>query len=723
MKKKCNFSMIMTIMVFLLFAGCEIDDTAPPIGPTDVPVDEPTPEPTNVPTDPPPTETSPPPPLTNIEVKAGSLSLPSGEGVYDFGGIIKGNMSPMRIFTIYNLGEEDLILTETPMVILGGNDAADFTVETSSLESPVATGANSSFIIYFHPEAGGTKNATITIPNSDPDENPYTFDLTGKGLVPEINIMQGTTRIPSGSGTYSFGKVSSGTSSTGVTFTIENIGEAPLHLTGDPMVNMGGTNPSDFTLNSSTVSSPVNSGGGTTSFTVAFKPLTRGAKSAVITVQNNDEDENPYTFTLRGEGIEPEINVRVDSTVIPVGYEYNFGKRLIGTSSSAINFIIENIGTDVLALTNTPKVNISGTHASEFELNCAAVPSSLPVSESTYFTVTFKPTSSGAKTAVVSIANDDANENPYTFTVKGEGAEPEINIKAGSTSIPVGSTHYFGRVNEAYCGNTVTFTVENTGSWTLELSGDPKIVVGGTNKGDFSIDESNLTSSIAPGSSSSFTIQFCPQVQGRREATIAIENSDGNENQYWFSVYGYGNDRLTPTKQYTSAGSRSFRVRNEYSRAVSAAATRITIIGGGGGGAGSCQPPCPGGGCGLAGGGGGGAGQVRLIQNYIFDVNLSYRVIVGAGGAGGKTDYMDYYGSDGSTSSFEGTVSDSGKGGTGEGGDGYPAGKRGLCGAGGNNETSYGAGGKGGCSGSLEPGSAGGSGAVIIQYTVYVEVD
>ena len=32
------------------------------------------------------------------------------------------------------------------------------------------------------------------------------------------------------------------------------------------------------------------------------------------------------------------------------------------------------------------------------------------------FTITFTPASLGAKTATVTIANDDADENPYTFT-------------------------------------------------------------------------------------------------------------------------------------------------------------------------------------------------------------------------------------------------------------------------------------------------------------------
>jgi hypothetical protein len=38
--------------------------------------------------------------------------------------------------------------------------------------------------------------------------------------------------------------------------------------------------------------------------------------------------------------------------------------------------------------------------------------------------VRFDPTASGVRSALISIANDDTNENPYTFTIKGTGTVP-----------------------------------------------------------------------------------------------------------------------------------------------------------------------------------------------------------------------------------------------------------------------------------------------------------
>ncbi len=56
------------------------------------------------------------------------------------------------------------------------------------------------------------------------------------------------------------------------TFTIENTGSDPLNLTGTPKVVIGGTNPTDFTVNVQP-NSPVAATNGTTTFQVTFAPL------------------------------------------------------------------------------------------------------------------------------------------------------------------------------------------------------------------------------------------------------------------------------------------------------------------------------------------------------------------------------------------------------------------------------------------------------------------
>lgn len=94
---------------------------------------------------------------------------------------------------------------------------------------------------------------------------------------------------------------------------------------------------------------------------------------------------------------------------------------VLGTSSRTVTFTVANSGNGPLSLTGTPKVVIGGTHASDFTVT--AQPSS-PVTSgggNTTFDVTFDPSASGLRTATVSIANDDADENPFNFSVEGTG--------------------------------------------------------------------------------------------------------------------------------------------------------------------------------------------------------------------------------------------------------------------------------------------------------------
>ena len=84
-------------------------------------------------------------------------------------------------------------------------------------------------------------------------------------------------------------------------------------------------------------------------------------------------------------------------------------------------FTIQNRGTSSpLSLTGTPTVVISGADAADFSVTLDPT-NSMAAGTSTTFQVTFRPSAVGARTATVSIANDDADEDPYDFAIQGFG--------------------------------------------------------------------------------------------------------------------------------------------------------------------------------------------------------------------------------------------------------------------------------------------------------------
>ena len=338
------------------------------------------------------------------------------------------NSTLVNTFTIQNQGNETLLLNGTPLVALSGVDAASFTV-TAQPATTIAPAGQTTFSITFQPTSVGVKNATVSISNNDVDENPYTFAISGTGVAAVIAVSGNATDITNGDATpdvsdhTEFGSVSVSSGYTERTFTITNSGNRNLTLTGNPRVALSGGGAAQFSVTSQP-SSPVGPSGSTT-FKIKFDPSSVGVHSATVSIVNNDADKNPFTFTISGTGANPEINVQGNGVSIESGDltpstsdHTDFGSIETGTGSLVRNFTILNVGTVSLALPGNPRVAVSGANAADFLVTMQPT-SPIPPSGSTTFSISFSPTAAGTKSALVSIQNDDADVNNYTFAISG----------------------------------------------------------------------------------------------------------------------------------------------------------------------------------------------------------------------------------------------------------------------------------------------------------------
>ena len=124
---------------------------------------------------------------------------------------------------------------------------------------------------------------------------------------------------------------------------------------------------------------------------------------------------------------------------------------------------------------------------------------------------------------------------------------PEIDVRGGGTSIPDGDTSPeindgtdFGSTPVASGTLTRTFTIKNQGTGTLILSGNPIVQVTGANSGDFTVIAQPTANSLGKGAETTFTIAFDPSGPDLRAANVEINNNDGDESPYNFSVQGTG---------------------------------------------------------------------------------------------------------------------------------------------------------------------------------------
>jgi hypothetical protein len=330
------------------------------------------------------------------------------------------------------------------------------------------------------------------------------------------------------------------------TFTIQNLGGAPLSISG---VTITGTGAADFSI----VTPPASTvtGYGSTTLVVVFNPSSTGIKTATITVSNNDSDEAVYDFAIQGTGTNPEINMTGNATNIADGNttpstadHTDFGSTYINGGTLTRTFTIQHVNTGTGTL-SVGAITFSGANASDFSVTTAVGSTSLNSNTSTTFVVTFNPSGAGVRTATISVANNDSDENPYDFTIQGTGTDPEINLVGNSISIADGSattttTNHtnFGAVAVS-SGNIIrTFTIQNQAGATSNLI-IGAISITGTNAADFSY-TSPLSSNLAPGASTTFTVTFDPSALGIRNATINIVTNDSDETPYDFAISGTG---------------------------------------------------------------------------------------------------------------------------------------------------------------------------------------
>lgn len=257
-----------------------------------------------------------------------------------------------------------------------------------------------------------------------------TFAFTAVTGAPEISVTGNGVSITDGATSASDSNftsflsadVAAGTSSR--TFSVTNAGDGNLVVSS---VAISGANAADFSVTASPVGTVAP--GGSASLTITFDPSAIGVRNATMTINSDDADEAAFDFLISGEGAAaPEIAVASASGATAIVSGSVLTSTAAGTDFGTVNidggvatstFLISNTGGQVLNL-GAGAVSV----ASDGGYSVSAQPSaSVPSAGSTTFTIQFDPSSAATQNAVVSIANDDADESPYTFALTGVGLD------------------------------------------------------------------------------------------------------------------------------------------------------------------------------------------------------------------------------------------------------------------------------------------------------------
>jgi hypothetical protein len=259
--------------------------------------------------------------------------------------------------------------------------------------------------------------------------------------------------------------------------------------------------------------------------------------------------------------IAPEIALSGNSMNIPngdpspdLGDHTNFGGTAVAGGSLARTFTITNTGDADLTLTGTAPhyVTLSGLGAAHFSVTTQ--PSSATVTAgggTRTFVVTFDPTATGTHTATVSLANNDADENPFTFVIQGTGLNSPPTAIAISPSL----------IAENNAPNALVGTLDATDA-DLADAHTFAFVSGGTDNASFSItgDQLRLVPSANFELKSSYSIQVRATDPGGLSVTniLGVTITDVNEEPI-FGASQLVYETVTPTR---SGGAIVYSVNN-----------------------------------------------------------------------------------------------------------------------------------------------------------------
>jgi hypothetical protein len=344
-------------------------------------------------------------PLSGTGVAQGTLT--ASPSSVDFGTVQTGSSQTLNV-TVTNSGGSSVTVSQASISGTG------FGLETLSLPFTLGAGQGKSVSVTFAPSAPGAASGNIAIVSnaSNPTLN---IAVTGTGVTPGS-----LTANPS---SLNFGSVLVGGNSQ-LTEKITNSGGSSVTIS---QASISGAGFSFSGLSLPQTLTP----GQTASFTVTFAPGGSGNASGSLTLTSNAPNPT-LSIPLSGTGTNP-ATLSVSPTSL------NFGNVTVGLSS--------NLTGTLAAAGSNVTVTSGSSNNSEFVLSGISFPVTINAGQSTQFTLTFTPQSSGAASGTITFVSNATN-SPAIQSESGTGtAPPQHGVDLtwnASTSVVIGYNIYRG---------------------------------------------------------------------------------------------------------------------------------------------------------------------------------------------------------------------------------------------------------------------------------------
>jgi uncharacterized delta-60 repeat protein len=297
-----------------------------------------------------------------------------------------------------------------------------------------------------------------------------------------LGVMVDGTNLVDEVSTIDFGSVPLQQSGTALTFTVTNAGGTPLTM---QVLHPSGSGSEEFLVNTNAMAATVAPGGSTT-FTVTFRPLLGGTRTASLRIDSNDPANPYFHIALSGTGVwldpgfDPNANGDVYAMVVKAD-----GKIMVGGAFSSLGGV---------SRTNLARLNADGTLDTSFALlgapngavNCALGAADGGVVLGGAFTKfgVFSPTTRNRLARLTPSGTLDSNFDPdannvvYCLAVQND---KKLLLGGDFTTIGGTTRNHIARLNLIGSGVDTSFNPNVTGTvYTMAVQTDGKILVGGS---------------------------------------------------------------------------------------------------------------------------------------------------------------------------------------------------------------------------------------------------
>ncbi len=411
-----------------------------------------------------------------------------------------------------------LMISSDPLT--GSND---FTIGTDNCNGAQLDPGNTCTVdIIFAPTSNGGENATLTINDDDSTDGQQqqTIDLGGTGVATQFSLSGprdvGDQRVASTSGDQ--------------VETVTNNTDYSANPSGPSITGSGS---GDFNVTGNNCSGSV-AGLATCTINVNFAPTGLGSTSATL-------NAGGQSVTLTGNGVAPNASLTPPS--------FGFGSQPVATSATT-TFTLQNTGTSPLNYGSTTEGGSNPGDFTENDAGCTGA--SLAPNATCPITVTFDPTTTGSRSATVTVHDDDPNNPTQTVTVTGNGTPSSVGFSPSSvtfvTPIPAGTA-----------SPVHTVTVSNTTNSNLPITG--MSIVGANPKNFIKSADTCTGANLGPNQTCTIHVEFTPSAAGLRTALLQVRDTGPiAPHQHQVTLTGTGTYPHDPKRVRGSVGCASSRI-------------------------------------------------------------------------------------------------------------------------------------------------------------------